>query len=183
MESKFIHSRLGAITLCQSNRARHIAISIKASGQVRLSYPYCVSSIKALAFLESKISWIERTKEKIVQRATPHSEEEIKQLRIKAKQTLPQKVETLAAKFGFKYGRVTIRATHSKWGCCTASNNLSLSLFLADLPEELQDFVILHELCHTVHHNHSASFHTLLNSCTNGKEAKLNRELRKYHPI
>jgi len=46
------------------------------------------------------------------------------------------------------------------------------------LPEHLRDFVILHELCHTVHHNHSAAFHALLDRCTGGRESLLRRELR-----
>ena len=57
-------------------------------------------------------------------------------------------------------------------------NNLSLSLFLMTLPTHLQEFVVLHELCHTVHHNHSAEFHALLNKVTGGREAELNRQLK-----
>jgi ribosomal protein S18 acetylase RimI-like enzyme len=87
-------------------------------------------------------------------------------------------VERLARENGFSYGRVTIRATRSKWGCCTSQNNLSLSLFLMTLPTHLQEFVVLHELCHTVHHNHSAKFHALLDRVTGGREKELNRQLK-----
>jgi ribosomal protein S18 acetylase RimI-like enzyme len=87
-------------------------------------------------------------------------------------------VERLAARNKFKYGKITIRATRSKWGCCTSQNNLSLSLFLMTLPTHLQEFVVLHELCHTVHHNHSAEFHALLDRVTGGREKELNRQLK-----
>jgi ribosomal protein S18 acetylase RimI-like enzyme len=87
-------------------------------------------------------------------------------------------VERLAAKHCFSYGNVTIRATRSKWGCCTSQNNLSLSLFLMTLPTHLQEFVVLHELCHTVYHDHSDKFHTLLDKVTGGREKELNRQLK-----
>ena len=48
------------------------------------------------------------------------------------------------------------------------------------LPAHLRDFVLLHELCHTVHHDHSARFHALLNRCVGGREQELNRELKTY---
>jgi len=48
------------------------------------------------------------------------------------------------------------------------------------LPEHLRDYVILHELAHTVHHNHSAQFHALVNSLTDGQEKTLARELKEY---
>ena len=107
-----------------------------------------------------------------------YSPTQIEEMRRGAKRTLPAMVERLAQQYGFKYGRITIRATRSKWGCCTSQNNLSLSLFLMTLPTHLQEFVVLHELCHTIHHNHSAEFHALLNKVTNGREKELNRQLK-----
>ena len=184
MLSKYVHDTLGIVTLSQSRRVVRVSISVRPSGEVRVSYPTSISTRRALEFLESKRDWIERAKERLAQHATPtHTPEQIEQLRATAKQTLPTKVAQLASKFGFRYGRVTIRATRSKWGCCTSQNNLSLSLFLVTLPEELQDFVILHELCHTVHHNHSAAFHALLDRCVGGREQELRRQLRTYHPV
>ena len=85
-----------------------------------------------------------------------------------------------AAQAAFRYGRVTIRASRTKWGCCTGDNNLSLSLFLMTLPPHLRDFVLLHELCHTVHHDHSPHFHALLDRLTGGNEKLLSRELRSH---
>lgn len=146
-----------------------------------MSYPRLVSSAKALRFLEEKVEWVLQMREKIFQRAmqgADYTPAQIEALRREAKQILPAMVERLACQYGFRYGRVTIRATRSKWGCCTSQNNLSLSLFLMTLPTHLQEFVVLHELCHTVHHNHSAEFHALLNKVTGGREAELNRQLK-----
>lgn len=79
-----------------------------------------------------------------------------------------------------RYGRVTIRASRSKWASCSARNDLSLSLFMMLLPEHLRDFVIVHELCHTVHKNHSREFHALVDSLVGGREKELTRELRRH---
>ena len=172
---------MGVITLSQSHRCRRISISIKASGEVRLSYPAAISTKRALSFLDSRTEWVVQARERMNKRfgdSATHTPEEVEALRRQAKATLPARVAELAARFGFRYGRVTIRAARTKWGCCTAQNNISLSLFLMTLPDHLRDFVILHELCHTVHHNHSPRFHALLDQCTGGREAELNRQLR-----
>ena len=101
-------------------------------------------------------------------------------MRRNAKADLPARVEHFARLFGFRYGRVTIRATRSKWGSCSAENNISLSLYLMKVPEHLRDYVVIHELCHTVHHNHSVEFHRLADRCMGGNEKKLRSELRRY---
>ena len=79
-----------------------------------------------------------------------------------------------------KYNKLTIRASRTKWGSCTGTNNISLSLFLMTLPEHLRDFVIVHELCHTVHHDHSPRFHALVDRLVGGNEKALNRELKAF---
>lgn len=177
------HSILGEVECVRSARSRSIRLSVKPSGAIRLSYPTFAGRERALAFLDSRIAWIEATRRRLAARQSeiPHiSRDEVERLRTAARRTLPEKTAALAARFGFKYGRVTIRASRTKWGSCTSENNLSLSLFLSALPDHLQDYVIIHELCHTVHHNHSAAFHALADRCLGGNEKLLNRELRSY---
>lgn len=104
-------------------------------------------------------------------------------LRREAKEYLPQRVEEIARRIGLEYRSVSIRATRSKWGSCTSRNDLSLSVYLMLLPDHLIDFIIIHELCHTVHRNHSAAFHALVNHHVGGREKELNRELKQFHPL
>ena len=175
------HPHLGDILLRQRWTTSRISLSVKPTGEVRLSYPRLVSTARALRFLEEKAEWVLQMRKKVAERAMQGSDylpEQIEELRREAKRVLPAMVERLARQYGFSYGRVTIRATRSKWGCCTSQNNLSLSLFLMTLPTHLQEFVVLHELCHTVHHNHSVEFHALLNKVTGGREKELNRQLK-----
>ena len=175
------HPTLGPVTLSSTHRSTRIAISVRPSGEVRLSFPPYISQRRALAFLDSKAEWVRSSQAKYAERAvTPLSRDEIERLRQEAKATLPNRVKELAEQHGLRYGRVTIRCTRSKWGSCTAKGNLSLSLFLMTLPEHLRDYILLHELAHTVHLNHSREFHALVDRLTGGREKELAKELRKY---
>ena len=177
------HPRLGEIVLIRSWRSRRLSLSVRASGEVRLTYPRLVAERRALEFLESRVEWVEQSRRRLAEKVTPRQEyttEQIEQMRREAKATLPARVAFWADRFGFKYERVTIRASRTKWGSCSGDNNISLSLYLMTLPEHLRDYVIIHELCHTQHHNHSVSFHALADRCMGGNEKKLRSELRNY---
>lgn len=188
MTSVHVHPRLGEVTLSQTLRARRISISVRATGVVRLSYPYGVSQKRALAFLEQKAGWIEAARERLARKraALPpqlppaEAKARIEELRRAAKADLPPRIERIAARTGLKYAKLTIRASRTKWGSCSGRNHISLSLFLMTLPEHLRDYVIVHELCHTVHHNHSPRFHALVDQLVGGHEKALNRELRAF---
>ena len=104
-------------------------------------------------------------------------------LRREAKEYIPQRVEEIARRIGLEYRSVSVRATRSKWGSCSSRNDLSMSVYLMLLPDHLIDFIIIHELCHTVHRNHSAAFHALVDHHVGGHEKELNRELKQFHPL
>lgn len=188
MTSVLVHPRLGEVTLSQTLRARRISISVRATGVVRLSFPYGVSQKRALAFLEQKAGWIEAARERLARKRAALPEQlppaeakaRIEELRRAAKADLPARIERIAAQTGLKYAKLTIRASRTKWGSCSGRNHISLSLFLMTLPEHLRDYVIVHELCHTVHHNHSPRFHALVDQLVGGCEKPLNRELRGF---
>ncbi len=184
------HDHLGSVTINRSARAKRVSISIKANGEVRLTFPVSGrnSSVDfAMEFLESRVEWILSARIRVLRanngrdQATPiTSKAEIEALRMRAKEYLPKRLAELAVQFGFKYGSVSIRVARTKWGSCSGRNEISLSLFLMTLPSHLIDFILIHELCHTVHHNHSAQFHALVNRCVGGAEKALQAELRKY---
>ena len=183
MKGTLLHPRLGQITISSTRRSSRISLSVRPSGEVRLSFPPYISQKRALEFLESKVQWVESAKARYASHphCQPLSPAEIEQLRTKAKAYLPERVAQIAASIGLSYGKLTIRSARTKWGSCTAQNNISLSLYLMLLPRHLQDYVIVHELCHTVHHNHSAKFHALVDRILGGKEQELARELRQHN--
>ena len=107
---------------------------------------------------------------------------EVAELRRQAKAYLPGRLAELAAQHGFSYNQVRIKHNVSNWGSCSVKKNINLNLNLMRLPAELQDYVMLHELCHLKYMNHGKEFHALLESvCPNHKE--LRRQLRDFKLI
>lgn len=100
--------------------------------------------------------------------------------RIEAKEYLPQRLDSIATLKGFKYSKLTIRNSLTRWGSCSSKNNISLSLHLMKLPDDLIDYILLHELCHTVQKNHGPKFWELLNRVTDGKAKQLAKEVKKF---
>lgn len=178
------HKRLGLIECVRSMRARSIRLVVRRDGTLRLTYPLFSSRATAITFAESKSEWIEHTRQRIMQRSANYptiSSVEVERLRRAAREYIPTTLARLAKEHGFSYTTLRISSAHTRWGSCSGKNGISISLFVMLLPEHLREFILLHELCHTRHHNHSAAFHTLLNSLVGGNEHLLNRELRAYH--
>lgn len=103
-------------------------------------------------------------------------------LRMEAKLILPQRTYQLAKKHGFSYSGVSIKNLRSRWGSCSATNNINLNLHLIRLPKHLTDYVILHELVHTKHKNHSPVFWDHLNKVLKADARRIQNEMRDYHP-
>jgi len=99
--------------------------------------------------------------------------------RKEAKKYLPERLSELARIHGFEFNRVFIKNNKTRWGSCSSKNNINLSLHLMRLPQHLADYVILHELTHTVHRNHSKQFWRHLDKLT-GDAKMLDKELSQY---
>ena len=78
--------------------------------------------------------------------------------REQARQVLTARVEFFARQFDFQYKRIRITSARTRWGSCSATGSLSFSWRLILAPLEVVDYVVVHELVHTVFHNHSKQF-------------------------
>ncbi len=177
------HPTLGLIECVRSLRSRSIRLSVRPDRTIRLTYPLFVRQKDAIAFAESKVEWILKTRERLEERRATVptiTREEAKVIRNSARDYIPATIKRLAKEHGFHYTSLRLSSARTRWGSCSGKNGISLSIFIMLLPEHLREFIILHELCHTHHHNHSEAFHALLDSIVGGKEKALNRELKAY---
>jgi predicted metal-dependent hydrolase len=106
----------------------------------------------------------------------------IRALRRQAEQLLPQRLAQLAAVHGFEYRSVTIKRLKSRWGSCDQHGNITLNLFLMQLPWELIDYVLLHELTHTRILRHGPDFWQAMAEVSPGSKL-LRKQLRQHQPI
>ncbi|MCQ2959216.1 MAG: M48 family metallopeptidase [Bacteroidales bacterium] len=101
-------------------------------------------------------------------------------LRKEAKIFIPERVKLLSQEHGFSYSSIKISSAKTRWGCCNSQKRIVFSLYLMTLPFHLIDYVILHELCHTVFMNHSKDFYALLDKCCGGKHSTYKNEIKKF---
>jgi len=93
--------------------------------------------------------------------------------RKQAKQLIPQRVEHYAKLYNINYNKIKITSAKKRWGSCSARGNLNFSWRLVLTPPEIIDYVVIHELCHVVHHNHSKRFWALVAQiCPNYKACR-----------
>jgi predicted metal-dependent hydrolase len=100
--------------------------------------------------------------------------------RMEAKTYLPQRTKELAQQFGFKFNEVSVRNNHSNWGSCSSKNNISLNINLMKVPDHLIDYIILHELSHTLVKNHGKEFYWVLDRVTGNRARELAKEIKKF---
>ncbi|WP_234347286.1 M48 family metallopeptidase [Parabacteroides bouchesdurhonensis] len=101
-------------------------------------------------------------------------------LRHEARRLLPSRLKELATLHGFTYKNLKIQSSKGRWGSCSSGGNINLSLNLMLLPAHLADYVMLHELCHTVEMNHGEHFWQLMDNVTNGQAKSLRKELTGF---
>lgn len=90
------------------------------------------------------------------------SKEEINDLKFRAKSVLPKLTEKFAEKMNVNYGTVKITSAKKRFGSCSVKNNICYSYILMEYPYEAIEYVVVHELAHTIHHNHSREFYNFI---------------------
>jgi predicted metal-dependent hydrolase len=106
----------------------------------------------------------------------------IRALRSEAEDLLPKRIAEIAHSLGFEYGSVSVKQLKGRWGSCDTHKDIVFNLFLMQLPWELIDYVIIHELTHTKHLNHSDEFWAEF--MRHEPKAKvLRKRVRSYQPV
>lgn len=148
----------GEVLVRKTPLSRGVRFSISTSGRLAMSVPAGTSDFLVKRFLNSSRESI-RTKLKPNDPTTQRARDQKKKLLAKeARAYLPYRIEFLAGKYGYTFSRLRLSHAGTRWGSCSSTGTVSLNIGLMNLPESLRDYVILHELAHTRHMNHSADF-------------------------
>ena len=147
------------------SRRRSIAIEIKNDGSLIIRAPHFTTQKRIDGFIAQKREWIIKTAQKVndrqraAQSIPPLSESEKAKLKAAAKEYFPQAVEHYAKLFGIKYGKLSYRFQKTRWGSCNRKGDISFNCLLMLAPAKARESVVVHELCHIKHFNHSSSFY------------------------
>ena len=151
-------------TLVRSKR-KSVAIQVDSDCNITVRAPLRISQKEIDKILLEKKAWLEKTiisqreKKKNIKE---YSDDDIKLLRQKAKEILPAKVEFYAKIMQVEPASVKINSAKKRYGSCSGTNNLNFSLYLMDKDERFVDYVVVHELAHIKHHNHSKDFYKFI---------------------
>ncbi|MCD7783298.1 MAG: M48 family metallopeptidase [Firmicutes bacterium] len=153
-------------TVIRSKR-KTVTVEVTRDFEVILRVPLETTDEEAALIAEKKSTWIKNTIEKMKARTEERENspdmgkltaEDIKALSKKALEVIPARVRYYSKLVGVNYGRITVRNLVSRWGSCSEGGNLGFNCLLMLCPPEVVDYVVVHELCHIVHMNHSEEY-------------------------
>ncbi|MFC1951287.1 M48 family metallopeptidase, partial [Chloroflexota bacterium] len=155
---------------------------IRPLSGIRVAIPRGVTMEKAKQFVLEKSDWIKKHRQMAQRhdRETGITQELADGIdRAVARKKLGARLNYLAQKHGYSYNRLYLRKQRTRWGSCSSKNNISLNMKLVLLPDDLIDYVILHELVHTRIKNHGKRFWAELEGFDIDKE-DVKKRLKKY---
>ena len=148
------------------SRRRSIGLEVRPDGSVILRVPNRLPKRDALAFLQTKEAWLRKCLDQVEERESfaetagleSLTEDELSALTKAARAYFTEKCAWLAPVVGVDYGRISIRHQKTRWGSCSTKGNLNFNCLLMLAPEDVRDYVVVHELCHRKEMNHSSAF-------------------------
>ena len=180
-----MHKVMNNITVIRTKR-KTISIKVNNDLTVTVRAPIFTSDKEIGEILKSKEKWISKCIEQIKSENEELSKndyftaEEISKLADKALDYIPGRVKYYADIIGVTYGKITIRNQKTRWGSCSSNGNLNFNNRLLFVPEELVDYVVVHELAHRKEMNHSNAFWNVVEKyMPDYKERR--KKLREYH--
>lgn len=153
------------IEIIRSKR-KTISIEIKRDLRVVVRAPRHMTDSEIQRFVLQKRDWIEKHLQQAEKRKNNNisylENDEIEKLTDDAKEDIPPRVSKYASQLNVEFGRITIRHQKTRWGSCSSKKNLNFNCLLMLCPEDVRDYVVVHELCHLKEMNHSANFWILV---------------------
>lgn len=167
-----------SVTIIRVPRLRRMSLRVLPTGEIVVRASKRISEREIQAFVTKNTAWIEKQK-KHQSGFIPLSADQLTELRLLAKSYLPHRTMELAQDLGFTYKSVSCRHQKSRWGSCSHRNAISLNIELMRLPEQLRDYIIVHELTHTIHKHHQNAFWNYLEKVLPWA-LKLDAEMRQW---
>jgi len=153
--------------LKESKKALRMRLSVFPGGILKVAIPKGFSRELMEKFMRKKSTWI-ASKIGIMKKRNydpvfhGFSKKEYQKNKNQALGLAKKKLEEFNRIYGFEYNKITIRNSRSRWGSCSAKKNINFNYKIVFLPEELLNYIIVHELCHLGQMNHSKSFWDLV---------------------
>lgn len=154
-------AEFGEIVVRKNAFSRGIRASVSTSGRLSISVPFSLGRVgifRVKRFVDENRELIKEklpVKDAKTQRARDAKK---KMLMKKAREYLPYRLEFFAKKYGYSYEKCRLSHANTRWGSCSSRRTISLNIGLMNVPEVLRDYVILHELAHLNHMDHSSAF-------------------------
>jgi hypothetical protein len=144
--------------------SRRMRITVSQRGIVTLTLPPYIPYFAGTYFIKEQSEWIKKTLTSIPisKPAINHTASEIKELKKAARTKITRLVEHYALLYQVRCNRIAIKDQQTLWGSCSRHGNLNFNWRITIAPEEIQRYVIVHELCHLKEMNHSRRFWDLV---------------------
>jgi len=153
-----VDKEFGEIIVRRNAWSRGVKFTVSTSGRLSMSVPKRTPDFLVKKYLDLNRNTI-REKLPINDPATQRTRDYQKKLLMKkAREYLPYRLEYYAKLYGYKYEKCRLSHANTRWGSCSSNKTISLNIGLMKLPEPLRDYVILHELAHLNHMDHSKAF-------------------------
>lgn len=152
------------VSVKRSSR-KSIGLEVRTTGEVIARIPNRLSDKRLKEFIENhkiwifqKVAFVEQKIDSKKELRVPFWDDLTDREREKIKEKISGRVQYYSGKMQVEYGRITIRNQKTRWGSCSSKGNLNFNYRLFYLPEELLDYVVIHELAHRRYMNHSMQF-------------------------
>lgn len=164
MVQKDIHGI--SYTIRNRIRTKKISVGVYHDGRVMVSKPTRVSIAYIEKMMQEKFLWIQEKLGMIIKKHSVlglrHTAKEYAQYRVQAKELAQRRLEYFNEHYQCAYKKIFIKNQKTRWGSCSSKGNLNFNYKIIFLPQSLQDYLVVHELCHLREMNHSRAFWNLV---------------------
>ncbi len=163
MESVFLKDIKDLVYKVEYSKRKTLSMKVCDDYSILVKAPKRTNKKVVEDFIAKNIQWIVETRLKVEERNNKKiylTEEEVRNLKLKAREIIPKKIEYFSGVMGVKPTAVKINSAKTRWGSCSGKNSVNFSYRIMLLDEELIDYIVVHELAHITVKDHSSRFYS-----------------------